>query len=136
MKIDGKCHCGFIAYEAEADPARTVICNCTDCQVLTGTAFRITVPTEAGSFRLLAGEPSIYVKTADSGTQRRHAFCPRCGAPIYATSTGEDPKSHGVRVGALSQREHFVPTAQMWTRSQQPWVETIADIPGSEGQRP
>jgi hypothetical protein len=136
MKIDGRCHCGFIAFEAEADPARTTVCNCTDCQALTGTAFRVTVPTEAGSFQLLAGEPSIYVKTADSGAQRRHAFCPRCGAPIYATSMGEDPKPYGVRVGTLRQREDFVPTSQMWTRSQQPWVKTIADIPSFEGQRP
>ena len=32
MKIDGACHCGLIAYEAEADPELTGICNCTDCQ--------------------------------------------------------------------------------------------------------
>jgi hypothetical protein len=132
MKIDGKCHCGFIAFEAEADPARTTLCNCTDCQTLTGTAFRVTVPTEAGSFRLLAGEPSIYVKTADSGAQRRHGFCPRCGTPIYATSTGEDPKAYGVRVGTLSQRDDFAPTRQIWTRSRQPWVNAIADVPGVE----
>ena len=132
MKIDGKCHCGFIRFEAEADPARTTVCNCTDCQTLTGTAFRVTAPTEAGSFRLLAGEPSIYVKIADSGTQRRHAFCPRCGAPIYAASTDEDPKPYGVRVGTLSQRDDFAPTRQIWTRSQQPWVNAIADVPGVE----
>ena len=32
MKIDGRCHCGFIAYEAEADPEMTGVCHCTDCQ--------------------------------------------------------------------------------------------------------
>ena len=36
MKIDGGCHCGFITYEAEADPEQTTICHCTDCQMLTG----------------------------------------------------------------------------------------------------
>jgi hypothetical protein len=39
MKIDGGCHCGYITYEAEADPDKTSICHCTDCQHLTGTAF-------------------------------------------------------------------------------------------------
>jgi hypothetical protein len=134
MKIDGKCHCGFIAFEAEADPAKTTLCNCTDCQALTGSAFRVTVATEAGTFRLLAGEPTVYVKTADSGAQRRHAFCPRCGAAIYATSPGDDPKPYGVRVGTLSQRDQFAPTRQIWARSQQPWVNAIADIPGVDGQ--
>ena len=32
------CHCGFITFEADADPARTGMCNCTDCQALTGAA--------------------------------------------------------------------------------------------------
>ena len=39
MKIDGGCHCGYITYEAEADPAHTAICHCTDCQTLSGSAF-------------------------------------------------------------------------------------------------
>ena len=30
MKIDGGCHCGYITYEAEAEPERTTICHCTD----------------------------------------------------------------------------------------------------------
>ena len=34
MKIDGGCHCGYITYEAEADPANAMICHCTDCQTL------------------------------------------------------------------------------------------------------
>ena len=33
MKIDGGCHCGYITYEAEADPANAMICHCTDCQI-------------------------------------------------------------------------------------------------------
>ncbi len=40
MRIDGQCHCGGITYEAEVDPATARICHCTDCQVLSGTAFR------------------------------------------------------------------------------------------------
>ena len=53
MKVDGACHCGHIRYEAEVDPAIVVICHCTDCQTLSGSAFRTVVPTLAGSFRLL-----------------------------------------------------------------------------------
>ena len=134
MKIDGRCHCGSITFEAEADPAKTVICNCTDCQALTGGAFRVTIPAESGTFRLLSGEPTSYVKTADSGTQRRHAFCPACGSPIYATGMGEDPKPYSLRFGTVRQREHFAPTMQIWTRSQHPWVRDIGSIAGHDGQ--
>jgi hypothetical protein len=44
MKIDGACHCGYITIEAEADPDKTTICHCTDCQAGTGSAFRVSIP--------------------------------------------------------------------------------------------
>ena len=48
MNIDGSCHCGFITFRAEADPEKTRVCHCTDCQALTGTAFRTVVGALAG----------------------------------------------------------------------------------------
>ncbi len=134
MKIDGQCHCGFIRFEAEADPAHTRMCNCTDCQALTGGAFRVTIAAEPGSFRILSGEPSLYLKTADSGTRRQHAFCPRCGSPIFATGLGDELKPYSLRFGTVRQRAHFQPVQQIWTRSQPEWVTHIADIPGVAGQ--
>jgi len=57
MKIDGGCHCGAITYEAEVDPAKTSICHCTDCQQLTGTAFRVTVPAPEDHYQITRGTP-------------------------------------------------------------------------------
>ena len=133
MKIDGGCHCGFITYTGEADPAKAAICNCTDCQKLSGTAFRTVVPIPSATFRL-KGEPTIYVKTAQSGNKREQTFCPRCGSPIYSTAPGDGPKDLYVRVGTINQRDRFVPQAQIWTRSQQRWVETVAAIPKHQKQ--
>jgi hypothetical protein len=66
MQVHGSCHCGDIRYEADVAPEQTAICHCTDCQKLTGSAYRVSVPAREGSFRLIAGEPRIYVKTADN----------------------------------------------------------------------
>ena len=55
MKIQGACHCGDISYEAIIDPARVSICHCTDCQALTGSAYRVTVPTLIKDFELRTG---------------------------------------------------------------------------------
>ena len=33
MKIDGACHCGYIRVEGDADPEKTTVCHCMDCQV-------------------------------------------------------------------------------------------------------
>jgi len=134
MKIDGRCHCGFITYEAEAEPENAAICHCTDCQSLSGSAFR-TVIRVGDTFRLLSGEPTIYVKTAENGNKRAQAFCPRCGSPIYSTSPGEGQQAaYMVRVGILRQRDQFVPRRQIWFRSAQPWVTEIAPIDRSEKQ--
>jgi hypothetical protein len=83
MKVDGHCHCGEITFEAEVDPNALTICHCTDCQTLTGSAFRVNIPASAEHF-VLRGTPKSYVKTAESGNKRRHAFCGNCGTPIYA----------------------------------------------------
>ncbi len=94
MKIDGRCHCGYVCSEAEADPETTTICNCTDCQTMSGAPLRAVIITQPGTFVLLSGKPTEYRKTADSGNVRLQAFCPKCGTAIYAASTGDEPKAY------------------------------------------
>ncbi len=133
-KIDGGCHCGYITYEAEADLERTTICHCTDCQRLSGSAFRVVVRVPGDTFKITAGEPTIYVKTAESGARRVQGFCPRCGTPIYSTAEGDEPKFFSVRVGTVRQRAALVPQVQIWSRSQLRWVTDLASIRRLEKQ--
>lgn len=111
MRVEGSCHCGFIRYEAELDPKKVGICHCTDCQALTGSAYRVAAPVPADSLVVHGGPPSVYIKTADSGTKRAHAFCPRCGAPVFA-SAPENPPTYSLRIGALKQRAELPPVIQ------------------------
>ena len=133
MKIDGGCHCGFITYEGEADPEKASICHCTDCQKLSGSAFRTVVPVSGESLKM-KGEPTIYLKTAESGNKRQQAFCPRCGSPIYSAPPGDGPKMYFIRLGTVRQRDQIVPKTQIWARSQQPWTKGIASVPSVEKQ--
>ncbi len=134
MKIDGRCHCGFITYEAEIDPETAMICHCTDCQTLTGSAFRTFVLSHEDGFALRSGELKTYVKTSDSGAKRLQTFCPECGSPIYSTSAGDGPKVYSIRVGTSRQRDDLVPRGQIWCRSAQAWVGGIGSLPGTETQ--
>ncbi len=127
MKIDGSCHCGAICYEADINPKSVGICHCTDCQIFSGSAFRITAPVPREQFRLLQGTPRIYIKTAESGNQRAQAFCADCGTALYATSVS-DPKVYGVRVSTSRQRAQLPPHRQIWCRSALPWVNDLAGI--------
>jgi hypothetical protein len=138
MQIDGGCHCGRITYRAEIDPALVLICHCTDCQTISGTAFRVSVRTPEASFELLSGTPKTYVRIADSGAKRAQVFCGDCGAHLYATSVDEEagkgPKQFGIRVGTIKQRAQLPPQRQVWCRSAQGWLGDIPGLPRTEAQ--
>jgi hypothetical protein len=127
MQIHGSCHCGSVRYEALVEPNRTVICHCTDCQKLTGSAYRVSVPADDGSFHLTSGKPSVYVKVGDGGSRRAQAFCPNCGSPLYAFDA-DHPKIYGLRVGCIEEREALIPRKQKWCRSALKWTESLAAV--------
>ena len=134
MKIDGQCHCGRVAFEAEIDPEKVEICHCADCQTLSGSAFRTVVPTPEENFTLLRGSPKTYERVADSGNKRLQAFCSDCGTPLYSTSVNPGSRSITLRVGAIRQRDQLPPMVQYWVRSAQGWVMDIGKLPKVEKQ--
>ena len=134
MKIDGSCHCGAVAYEAELDPKAVGICHCTDCQTLSASVFRTIGMVRAGAFHLLRGDPKIYVKTGNSGNRREQAFCENCGSGIYSASVDDAPKAHNIRMGTVRQSAQFSPQFQIWCQSAQPWLPTI-DTPDMSDQQ-
>jgi hypothetical protein len=129
MKIQGHCHCGAIAYDADVEPAKSTICNCNDCQCFSGSPWRASVPARAQDFRLLRGTPKTYEKTAESGARRIQAFCGDCGSAIYSTSAGNQAVFN-LRLGAIRQRADLAPRRQIWMESALPWAGDITDIPG------
>ena len=125
MKIDGECHCGHIAYQAEVDPNEVYVCHCTDCQTISGSAFRWAVPIAEDAFVLLKGDPKTYIKKAESGATSHQLFCLECASPIYSTSIGDGPKILNLRVGTARQRAELRPKVQYWCRSAQGWVADL-----------
>jgi len=115
MKIDGACHCGYITYVAEVDPDKAGICHCTDCQTLSGSAFRMSVPAAKDAFSLRSGQPKIYVKTAESGAKRAQIF--------------------NIRIGTARQRAEVRPKSQGWCRSARDWVMDLHSIKQFDKQR-
>jgi hypothetical protein len=134
MKVEGSCHCGEITYEAEVDPNSVHVCNCTDCQMLTGSGFRVTAHARKATFHLLSGQPKVYVKTAESGAKRRHMFCADCGTPVCSTADTDDPPTYSLRVGCLRQRAELRPRKRNWCRSALAWAQDISALPASDTQ--
>ena len=134
MKVQGRCHCGAITYEAEVERGTVNVCHCLDCQMLTGSVFRANIQAPADRFRILTGKPRQYTKVADSGARRVHAFCETCGTPIYACAPS-NPQSYSLRLGALSHKEELGrPVRQIWTKRRLSWIPKLAGVPEIEGQ--
>lgn len=131
MDVDGRCLCGFLTYEAKVDPESVRLCHCTDCQTVSGSAFRVTVLVISG-FRFVSGEPKSYVKIADSGRRRVLAFCPECGTSVYSKPPDGEAGHFGLRVGSLRQRDALTPRAQYWCSSAQNWVDDLGRIQAFE----
>lgn len=130
MKIDGKCHCGAISYDAEINPDRVIICHCTDCQMISGGPYRANVPVKLENFQL-SGTPKIYVKTAESGNRMEIAFCGECGTALYSHREA-GAAFLNLRLGAVTQRAQLPPKAQYFCRSAMPWVFGLDAIPKSQ----
>jgi hypothetical protein len=134
VKVEGRCHCGAITYEAEVEPGTVNVCHCLDCQTLTGSAFRANIQAPAERFRILSGTPRRYTKVGDSGTKRVHAFCETCGSPVYSCSV-ENPQTYTLRLGALNEKDLLGrPARQIWTKRRLGWIPRLEGVPEWEGQ--
>ena len=93
MKITGGCFCGEITYAGEIEETRIGICHCRDCQIFSGSAYRLATGMEPGALEFLTGTPTYFDKTAESGKVRRMAFCGTCGT--HLCSLPADPSEKG-----------------------------------------
>lgn len=134
MKIDGGCHCGQIKFRAEVDTDHILICHCTDCQTLSGSAYRTVAPAKEGTLEIISGKLKMYEKTAEDDSIRIQTFCPDCGTPIYSSPPQGTPGFFWIRVGAIKQRDQLVPKNQIWARSSQTWTQDLSHMSKTETQ--
>lgn len=128
MNITGSCHCGELSFTARVDTEKVMVCHCTDCQVLSASAFRTVVMSEPNELTFNKGTPKEYIKIAESGNERAQGFCQNCGTAIYATSVGEGDRVYGIRVGCVDQKAELSPKIQIWCQSKVTWLNDINNM--------
>lgn len=134
MQIDGQCHCGEIAYEAEIQPDHVFLCHCEDCQTFSGAPFRTRILASPDRFRITRGTPRTYVKTTGSGRQRTMHFCGTCGTQIHGAARPGDAFPVSISGGTARQKASLTPVVQAWCRSRLPWVTRLSEIRELERQ--
>jgi hypothetical protein len=93
----GKCHCGAVQYEVEADLEKDTVlqCNCSHCSV---KGFLLDfVP--AAHFKILSGEDNL-TEYRFNKKVIAHRFCKTCGVQCFALAKnekGEDTVAVNVR---------------------------------------
>lgn len=126
MKITGRCFCGSLEYEAEMDPGHVGICHCRDCQIFSGSAFRMVGAVAPANFRFTKGDPTYFDKTGDLGGVRRMAFCSRCGTHICALPGANSTVPFvSLRTATADQFEQLVPAVECFCASKVSWLPAL-----------
>jgi hypothetical protein len=133
MHVTGACHCGAITFSAEVDATKVVVCHCTDCQVLSTSAFRLGAIVLRETFAI-QGDVREYRKVGSSGAERIQVFCPVCATGIYAYTPGDAGPYISLRLGPVHQRAQLAPGLQIWRRSALPWIDALGGVPGCAEQ--
>ena len=138
LEISGGCFCGSVQYKASVDEARVAVCHCRDCQIFSGSAFRMASAVAPENFEFTSGTPKYFDKTADSGKVRRMAFCGDCGT--HLCSVPVDPEEVGsfisLRLATSSEFHLFKPAAEIFCASRVSWLPSLegaAQFPGMPG---
>jgi len=135
MSITGRCYCGELRYEAEAQPIFRAQCHCRECQYISGGGANFVLGVPAASFRYVHGEPKAF-KRQDLAEPAIREFCGTCGTHIL-TRTPRNSEVVILKVGTLDDPTVFGGSQiAIWTVDKQPYhhiAEGVATFPGFPG---
>jgi len=115
----GQCACGAIKYSCNSDPKFTLMCQCRECQRITGAGHSVQFAMSAQD-TTLEGQLSSFEYKADSGNSVKSMFCGGCGNPIYKT-TSMMPDMMVFHAATLDDPGVFKAQMVVHSSSAQPW---------------
>lgn len=134
MPYRGRCACGKVTAQITGEPVATRQCWCTQCQQLASGS-----PTHNAIFRAtdisLRGELATHVYLASSGNVLTQSYCPDCGTPVMAQSSGR-AQFRTVRFGFLEPGHGLAPDMAIWTQDAPSWAIIDPHLEQFAGQNP
>ena len=123
----GGCACGAVRYASDAGPAFSLICQCRQCQRISGSghAAQFALPSETVS---LTGEVKFFGLTSDDGNAVSSGFCLNCGSPVLKKSSGF-PQFLFFHAATLDEPSKYSPQFVVWSSSKQPWDHVDPSLP-------
>ncbi|MGH6813063.1 MAG: GFA family protein [Methylocella sp.] len=119
---EGGCRCGRIRFRITQPPMLTMVCHCTGCQHMTGSAFSTSIAVPTPGFDVTTGEP---VLGGLHGDATRHHHCDWCKSWVF-TRIEPDLGFVNVRATMLDDASWFIPFIETYTNEALPWATTPA----------
>jgi hypothetical protein len=123
----GRCACGQVTYETDADPLRMVNCHCRDCQRASGSAYAAILAFPRDAVKL-AGDVRYFAVTSERGNKMERGFCPQCGSPLMIKAQAS-PDALYIAAASLDDPSQHKPTVQIWMKSAQSWDHIDDTVP-------
>ena len=138
LPMTGGCRCCRVRFEISAPPMITLICHCTGCQRMTGSAYSTTVMVPTAGLNLTQGDVVIGGIRGDQG---HHQHCDYCKSWIF-TEIVPDMGFVNVRATMLDDTDWFTPYAETYTNEALAWARingpthSFATFPTAEEYQP
>ncbi|MEX3842900.1 MULTISPECIES: GFA family protein [unclassified Paraburkholderia] len=124
----GRCACGAVKFQFDADPTFIADCYCLDCQKASGGVMATFFGVPESAFTLLSGNPRSFSYIADSGKRIDRNFCPECGSRLFSNNSGAFPDTVFVMIGSLDRPDGIQPVLEMYTKRRYKWLNHL-DVP-------
>ncbi len=123
----GGCACGQVRFAAKGAPRFAFLCQCRDCQHMTGSGHAAQFCHDRDAFSV-TGETARWERQTPAGTTVTKVFCPACGCPIFGTTTRADGIVM-VLAGALDDPAAVTPDRIFFADEKQPWDHASVPSP-------
>lgn len=116
----GGCACGALRYAMHGLPVVQTHCQCRDCQRRSGSGHSSWLVFAEPAAEAVTGPARQWSVAAESGAEKRHAFCPTCGTPVYLAFPAM-PGIVAVTAASLDDPARFSPRQVTWISTAQAW---------------
>jgi len=124
--IKGKCECGRVQYEVDAEIEDYSHCHCSQCRRLHGAAFASFGGVPRDKFRYVSGEADLEIYASSKEIDR--VFCRQRGSNILADFVPE-PDMLYITMGTIDGDPKCPPGYHQFVGSKAPWYEIGDALP-------
>ena len=134
-KLTGRCLCGSMTYEIDAEPLISAACHCTHCRRQTGSAYSTIAAFPEESVSIHGDTLETFEDIGESGLPVLRKFCKKCGSALFT-----DVKAFSgmlfIKTGTLDEPNKVSIGAEIWVQDKLESATLNPDLPKFEKNPP